>query len=194
MKILYVMIFTSILGCTTSTNTDKPEVQNQEEPPIQKKIDKPAKIVLDKELIGSWILLLKQSDTSNFEIINPCNGSAGGISFSEEVSISSGQEAMYFNIFGFTKGKIQVVDNDKEHTINYLSTDDANYLDIIPEDDFPTSYLFGNFERTSFDSLLSNTRTKDTLHFIRQPENWREFFAEQGINQVYLPCDEDIFD
>jgi len=194
MKIIYIIIFASILGCCTSTNSDNNEIQKEEEPIVKNNIETPPKITLDKELLGSWTLLLKQSDTSNFEIINPCNGSAGSINFSSEVSISSGQEAMSFNLFSFTKGKVQVVVYDKEHTINYHLTDDANYLDIIPNNDFPTAFLFGNFYRASFDSLLANTGTKDTLHFVKWPENGREFVAEQGINQIFLPCDEDIFD
>ncbi len=195
MKTLYIIIFVFISGCNTSTNTDKQETQAQEEPTVKNSIDNASKITLEKELFGSWILLLKQADTSSFEIINPCNGSAGIIDFGTEVSISSGQDAMIFSLFSFTRGMIQVIGTDKqEYSINYRLTDDANYIDIIPDDDFPTSQLFGNFERVSFDSLLTYTGTKDTLHFVKKPENWREFFAEKGINQVFLPCDEDLFD
>lgn len=195
MKILYIMIFASVLGCSTSTNSDEQEAQKVDELIVKDDIINTPIIELERELLGSWTLLLKQSDTSKFEIINPCNGSAGSIDFNSEVSISSGQEAMVFNLVNFTKGEIQVVGTDKqEHSINYQLTDNANYLKIIPENDFPTSYLFGNFERASFDSLLTNTGTKDTLRFIKRTEDWREFIAEQGINMVFLSCDEDMFD
>lgn len=180
-----------LIGCGNSNNSQRDEIQIKQEVVVEEIVKKPVEVILPESLLGEWVLLLKQSNTSNYEIINPCNGSAGMLTISPEFLVSSGQEAASFKVELLNKNTIQMQGG---HSFKYQINNDPNFLNIIPINDFPTSNLFGNFDRVLFDSLLTNTGTKDTLHFIKRPDNWREFFTEKDITQMFLPCDEDMFD
>lgn len=195
---IYFLAALLFVGIACSTSKKQPEQLDEGllETEALGELDKEVKKeTFPPNLLGEWQLLLKQSDTPKFEIINPCNGSAGLLRFDAELTISSGQEAMSFRIKEIGSKQLKVEGNNNENnSFKYEISKDSAYLNIIPAQDFPTAYLFGNFSRAIFDSLLSNTGTKDTLRFIRHRANWNEFLAKKGINQVYLDCDEDLFD
>lgn len=191
MNYFYFIIALMLIGCGNSNNSQRDEIQIKQEVVVEEIVKKPVEVILPESLLGEWVLLLKQSNTSNYEIINPCNGSAGMLTISPEFLVSSGQEAASFKVELLNKNTIQMQGG---HSFKYQINNDPNFLNIIPINDFPTSNLFGNFDRVLFDSLLTNTGTKDTLHFIKRPDNWREFFTEKDITQMFLPCDEDMFD
>lgn len=192
MNYFYGTIALLMIGCGKSNKSESDATQTSQEVVVEETVaEKPIEVVIPESLSGEWILLLKQSDTSNYEIMNPCNGSAGMLAISSDIIVSSGQEAASFKVELLNSNTIQIQGG---YSFKYIINNDPNFLNIISINDFPTSNLFGNFDRVSFDSLLAFTGAKDTLHFIKRPDNWREFLAEKGINQVYLPCDEDMFD